>query len=157
MRLKFFTVPVFGDRQAADELDRFLAAHRIMAIDKELIHDGRGSVWSLCVSYDHAGERQPAEKRSKVDYKEILSETEFPLYARLRELRKRLADAEGVPAYALFTNEQLAAMVQKKVTSAAALRDLPGVGAARVEKYAESFLAVLREGLAGSAGGGSAA
>ncbi len=84
MRLKFFTVPVFGDRQVADELDRFLAAHRIMAIDKELIHDGRGSAWSLCVSYDHAGEPRSAEKRAKVDYKEVLSETEFPLYARLR-------------------------------------------------------------------------
>ena len=30
------------------------------------------------------------------------------MFARLRALRKERADGEGVPAYALFTNEQLA-------------------------------------------------
>ena len=67
------------------------------------------------------------------------------MFARLRALRKERADAEGVPAYALFTNDQLAEMVQRRVTSDAALRAIPGVGEARVEKYGEPFLHILKE------------
>ena len=48
------------------------------------------------------------------------------MFARLRALRKETADAEGVPAYALFTNDQLAEMVQRRVVTAAALREIAG-------------------------------
>ena len=67
------------------------------------------------------------------------------MFSRLRALRKERADAEGVPAYALFTNDQLAEMVQRRVTSAAALREISGVGEARVEKYGEAFLHIVKE------------
>ena len=52
----------------------------------------------------------PAEGRNegRIDYKEVLSAPEFERFARLRLLRKELAEKEGVPAYAIFTNEQLA-------------------------------------------------
>ena len=56
-------------------------------------------------------------RRGKVDFKEVLSDPEFAVFARLRALRKERADAEGVPAYALFTNEQLAEMVQRRGAS----------------------------------------
>ncbi len=49
-----------------------------------------------------------------------------------------------MPAYALFTNEQLAAMVRQRVATAAALAEIDGVGAARVAKYGAPFLDVLR-------------
>lgn len=84
-----------------------------------------------------------AGKGSKVDYREVLSEADFKLFARLRTLRKELAEHEGVPAYALFTNEQLAAMVARRVRTPAELGAIPGVGAARVEKYASRFLELL--------------
>ena len=149
VRLKFFTVPVFGGTSATEELDRFLTGHRVVVIDKEFVPDGRGSVWALCVSYDEPGERTTSPRRgAKIDYKEVLNEREFAVYARLRDLRKTLADKEGVPAYALFNNEQLAAMVRGHVTSCTALSEIPGVGAARVEKYGERFLAVIRDSAA---------
>jgi len=39
----------------------------------------------------------------------------------------------------------LAEMVQRRVTTATALRDIPGVGEARVEKYGEAFLDILKD------------
>jgi superfamily II DNA helicase RecQ len=80
-----------------------------------------------------------------VDFKEVLSEAEFAVFARLRALRKQLAEAEGVPAYALFTNEQLAEMVQQRVSTATGLRQIAGVGEARVEKYGPAFLDLLTQ------------
>jgi hypothetical protein len=46
--------------------------------------------------------------RSQVDYKEILSSSEFTVFSELRRIRKEISQTEAVPAYAIFTNEQLA-------------------------------------------------
>ena len=73
----------------------------------------------------------------------MLNEADFALFAKLRDLRKKLAEQEGVPAYALFTNEQLAQMAQQRVTTQAQLAALDGVGPARIEKYGEAFLNLL--------------
>lgn len=68
-----------------------------------------------------------------------------PLFQQLRTLRKRLADAQGVPAYIVFNDRTLQAMAERKPTTAAALLALPGVGPAKLDRYGEDFLALLRE------------
>jgi len=149
MQLRFFSIPVLGGDEATEELNRFLAGHRILAVDRQLVQDGANSLWTVCVSYEQPGDsRPPSGRRGKVDYREVLSEADFTLYARLRTLRKEIADAEGVPLYSLFTNEQMAEMVTRRVDSAAALRDIPGIGEARVEKYGARFLEAMAQGLA---------
>jgi hypothetical protein len=79
-----------------------------------------------------------------VDYRERLSPEDFTVFARLRDLRKRMAQAEAVPVYAGFTNDQLARMVQARATSKAALESIAGVGDARIEKYGPRFLDFLK-------------
>ena len=149
MRLRFFTIPIHGGDEAAAELNHFLGAHRILAIDRSLVQDGANSAWALCVSFEPAEDRsQPSKRGGKIDYREVLSEQDFAVFARLRTLRKGLADGEGIPAYAVFTNEQLAELVQHRVQSAAALREIAGVGEARIEKYGDAFLRLLREAFA---------
>lgn len=78
-----------------------------------MITDGVNSFWSICVTWFDGGAAPSGDNQKKpsVDYKQILSETDFGLYVELRNLRKTLADNHGVPPYALFTNELLAAMV----------------------------------------------
>ena len=144
MQVQFFLVPIQGGDDAAEELNRFLGSHRIVSIDRQFVQDGPGSAWAFCVTYIRSSSRPDAVgKRGKVDYREVLSEQDFAVFARLRALRKTLADREGVPAYALFTNEQLAEMVQRRVRTADALSEIAGVGASRVEKHGEDFLAIL--------------
>ena len=146
MRMKFFTLSVFDSGTTEQELNRFLAAHRILGIDRQFVQDGADSHWCLCVSYQEtASSVAPGKARGKIDYKELLSETDFVLYSRLRELRKHLAEKEGVPVYALFSNEQLATMVQQQVSSRAQLQAIEGVGAGRIEKYGQHFLALLEQ------------
>jgi superfamily II DNA helicase RecQ len=152
MQLSFFTIPVYGSGEAAKELNGFLTGHRVLAIERHLVQDGANSAWAVCVSFESSGEGRPqAGKRGKVDYREVLNEQDFAVFARLRSLRKELADREGVPAYALFTNEQLSEMVQRRVQTQAALREIPGIGENRVDKYGESFLRLLEETFAASA------
>jgi superfamily II DNA helicase RecQ len=79
----------------------------------------------------------------RVDYKEILSEQDFALYADLRAWRKATAEREGVPVYAVFTDDQLAEIVRRRVTTLAALGKIEGVGPARLERYGAVLLARL--------------
>jgi len=149
MQLRFFTIPILGGDEAAEELNCFLNAHRIVAVERSFVQDGANSAWALCVSYESSGEGRPqGGKRAKIDYREVLNEADFTVYARLRALRKEIADSEGVPVYSLFTNEQMAEMVTRRVNSASALREIAGIGEARVQKYSQPFLKALAEAFA---------
>ena len=144
MRLHFATIPVHDPSQAAAELDAFLTTHRVVAVDRELIHDGARSVWAVCVSWIDGPERKSAPStRGQIDWKEVLGPEDFAVFARLRSLRKDLAQTHGVPLYAIFTNDQLAAMVQRGVTTLADLGAIEGVGPSRVERFGRSFLDAL--------------
>ena len=65
------------------------------------------------------------------------------LFERLRALRKRIADAEGVPAYIVFSDavlRQMAALVPRTRDEMLALS---GVGPVKLERYGDAFLEAL--------------
>jgi ATP-dependent DNA helicase RecQ len=66
------------------------------------------------------------------------------LFERLRALRARLANEQGVPAYVVFDNKTLLKMTELKPRTAAELRRVPGVGEVKLARYGEAFLEVLR-------------
>jgi ATP-dependent DNA helicase RecQ len=67
------------------------------------------------------------------------------LFQRLRALRRSLADAEGVPAYIVFSDAVLARMAAERPTDEAGLLAVAGVGPAKLARYGDAFLRVLRE------------
>jgi len=79
----------------------------------------------------------------RVDYRESMTPQKFAVYCRLRDERKRIAEAEGVPVYTVFSNAQLAAMVERQISTMQELAQIDGVGAARVEKYGSHMLGAL--------------
>ena len=83
---------------------------------------------------------------SAIDYRERLSPEAFKVYSRLRDVRKRIAETEGVPVYTVFTNAQLAAISEKPVNTPEELESIDGVGKQRVERYGERILSVLGAG-----------
>jgi ATP-dependent DNA helicase RecQ len=66
------------------------------------------------------------------------------LFTRLRALRRSLADAEGVPAYIVFSDAVLARMAALRPTDDAGLLAISGVGPAKLARYGEAFLRLLR-------------
>lgn len=147
MRLHFALIPIHGGEMAQNELNHFLAARRVAAVDRQFVSDGARSAWAICVTYVDGGVTTPGTTDSSgkkgVDYRDVLPPAEFQVYSKLRDLRKQVAQRDGVPPYAVFTNEQLAEMVRRNVRTAAELAKIDGVGPARVEKYATAFLEVL--------------
>lgn len=144
MQLKVFLLPVKNLTASEAEMNGFLRSHRVLALKKEFVSDGENSFWTFCVEYLESvasgNGLRPGGKLPKVDYKEVLKPEEFEVFSRLRDWRKMVADQEGVPVYVVFTNEQLAEMVRKKAGTKAALKEIEGVGDARVEKYGKAVL-----------------
>ena len=68
------------------------------------------------------------------------------LFERLRAVRKRLADAEGVPAYIVFSDAVLRQMAEQAPRTLPELLGVSGVGPVKLERYGQAFLDVLREG-----------
>ena len=66
-----------------------------------------------------------------------------PLWEALRQHRKALAEAQGVPAYVIFHDATLAEMTEQKPQNLQSLGAISGVGARKLEDYGESFLAVI--------------
>jgi len=66
-----------------------------------------------------------------------------PLFDRLREWRRRRAAADGVPAYVIFHDKTLAEIADRKPTDWADLAGVPGVGPAKLERYADEILPIV--------------
>ncbi len=128
MRVKFFAIPALDPSDAEVELNHFLAQHRVLSIDREIVTQRAGTFWAVSVTCLERSAPGSSAKKSRVDYKEVLSPEDFEVYAKLRELRKEVAEREGVPPYTVFNNAQLAEMVEKRMRSNEELAQISGVG-----------------------------
>jgi ATP-dependent DNA helicase RecQ len=69
------------------------------------------------------------------------------LFERLRALRKRIADEQGLPPYVIFHDSTLREMTQRLPRTLPELSALRGVGEAKLLRYGERFLAAIHEHL----------
>ena len=147
--LRFFIIPVRCDTGLQEDLNVFLRSHRVLTVHREFVAQGDNSFWALAVEFlegmaqSGSGPGNGRGGKQRVDYKEILSPEDFALFAKLRDWRKATAEQDGIPVYAVLTNEQLAAIATKRPETASQLREIEGVGEAKAEKYADGVLAVL--------------
>lgn len=70
---------------------------------------------------------------------------EEALFQRLRMLRKRLADEQGVPPYVVFADAALRIMAERQPATLTAFAEIPGVGRHKLERYGAVFVGELRE------------
>ena len=69
------------------------------------------------------------------------------LLARLKALRRRLADARRVPAYVVFNDATLAEMAAFKPVDDESFLAVNGVGQKKLEQFGEAFQAEIRDHL----------
>jgi len=67
-----------------------------------------------------------------------------PLFEALRQVRRELAAASGVPPYVVFHDATLRAMAGERPQSLEALGRISGVGVRKLEAYGNAFLEVLQ-------------
>ncbi|MFZ7267225.1 DNA helicase RecQ [Avibacterium avium] len=67
------------------------------------------------------------------------------LFARLRFLRKQIADKENIPPYIVFNDATLQEMAQYQPTSKREMLQINGVGATKLERFGQAFLHIIQQ------------
>ncbi|WP_288061440.1 DNA helicase RecQ [Rodentibacter caecimuris] len=67
------------------------------------------------------------------------------LFARLRFLRKQIADKENIPPYIVFNDATLQEMAQYMPTSNIEMLQINGVGTIKLERFAQPFIMLIKE------------
>ena len=90
---------------------------------------------------------KPRERKSRrgVMAAESVVPGDDPLLLALKTLRTRLAKEESVPAYVIFSDRSLIDMAVKRPISVSAFGEIHGVGQAKLDRYADAFIPVIRE------------
>jgi ATP-dependent DNA helicase RecQ len=74
------------------------------------------------------------------------SPEEEATFESLRALRRKLADAQGVPAYIVFSDKVLRELASRRPRSSAEMLEVPGIGPAKLSRYGQAFLSLLHGG-----------
>ena len=73
----------------------------------------------------------------------MVDEEDEPLLAALKARRRALAEEARAPAYIIFTDRTLIAMASARPETLDEMARIPGVGAAKLERYGAIFLEVI--------------
>ena len=96
-----------------------------------------------CVALHGEAVKQPKERRHAVERPP--RNIDPALLERLKQLRLEIAKEEGVPAYVVFHNRSLQDMAAHKPQSLEQLANCHGIGALKVDRYGERFLAAVKD------------
>lgn len=149
MQIQIFSVPAIENSEELQKINAFLRGHKIIDIEKQFVNNGQESFWSFCIRYIDSPANNNANfnnnKKAKIDYKEVLDDTTFLKFSRLREIRKEIAKSDAVPAYAVFTDEELSEIAKLPEITESSIQNIKGIGQKKAEKYASQIQSKLQK------------
>ncbi len=146
MQIRVFTVPVSDSGSMQDDLNRFLRGKRVLEVCQHFVADGPNSQWCFLVKYlegDVKAAADTAGRPIRIDYKDQLDPASFARFARLRAIRKTISEEDGIPAFAVFTDEQMAELAKQDLFSPETMKRVRGIGDGKTERYAARIQKLL--------------
>lgn len=132
-----------SQRDAVSLIDYLIASDylKIEGTKYPLVHvTNRG--WDVLDDKKLVKRRAPKVRQ----YSQNLSgDEDYNLYEALREKRKDLAHEQKVPAFMIFSDRSLHDMARIKPQNAADFLEVNGVGQAKMERYGQIMMKVIRE------------
>ena len=123
------------------------------------LHFGETPSWETCGACDYCGvkldwtepSRAPKAKKrvalpTEVTGASLVTGAPFgtsDLHTALRDWRRELAKSTGVPAYVILHDTTIEALCQQRPRSAGDLRNVPGIGEKKAERFGEQILAIV--------------
>lgn len=145
MQYKIYTIPIFEGKSQEDEMNQFLRGHKIVTVEKQ--YSESNASWCFCITFieNSMSSITPQPKKDKIDYRKVLDEATFVRFAKLREARKQIAADEAIPAYSVFTNEELAEIAALEEYTVGCIKKINGIGEKRAEKYEERLFTLYKQ------------
>lgn len=154
-------LPTFGvgkDRKSAEWRSIFRQISAVGLIAQDMMEHGRWWVtdegWKVLKGESRIELRKAlavaVTKGSRRDRRAAVasaigSDADGALLDALKGLRSKLAKAQNVPAYVVFSDRTLVELATHRPASPAAMREIHGIGDAKLERYGTAFLDVVRQ------------
>ena len=145
MQIQIFTIPIISSKEDLELLNRFLRSHKIIDVEQQLVNTKQGDYWSFCVRYLSGNVSFNTAAKKKVDYKEKLDEKSFTNFTILRECRKQIASQDAIPAYAVFTDEELAGIACLYELIPEKMIAIKGIGDKKIERFAKRIVELFNQ------------
>jgi ATP-dependent DNA helicase RecQ len=153
-------LPTFGvgkDRKSAEWRSIFRQISAIGLIAQDMMEHGRWWVtdegWRVLKGemrielrkdlQAKAGQGSRRDRRSAAA-SAIASDADGALLDALKALRSKLAKAQNVPAYVVFSDRTLVELATHRPASEAAMREIHGIGDTKLARYGLAFLDLVR-------------
>jgi ATP-dependent DNA helicase RecQ len=126
-----------------EEVQEFIKDKEVLSIREHFFVKQETPYLVLIVTYLPGESKPVSTKKTKDDWRKLLSNEQMPLFEALRSWRAERAKQDGVPPYIICTNKEFVEMATQRPDSLAGLTKIYGFGKAKAEKYGKEILAVL--------------
>ncbi|MBK5447365.1 DNA helicase RecQ [Bacillus sp. TH22] len=143
IEFNFHTLPTYGllSNRSVKEVSEFIE----FLISDELIAVEHGTYPTLKVT-EKGKEvllgKENVLRKERVETRQIVQD--HPLFEVLREVRKEIAQGEGVPPFVIFSDQTLKDMCAKMPQSDSELLTVKGIGEHKLVKYGSQFLQAVQ-------------
>ncbi|MFP3377281.1 DNA helicase RecQ [Bacillus sp. SIMBA_069] len=143
IEFNFHTLPTYGllSNRSVKEVSEFIE----FLISDELIAVEHGTYPTLKVT-EKGKEvllgKENVLRKERVETRQIVQD--HPLFEILREVRKEIAQGEGVPPFVIFSDQTLKDMCAKMPQSNSELLTVKGIGEHKLVKYGSHFLQAVQ-------------
>lgn len=148
--LKIFTLKYEEKSESFNDsaMHNFLTDKELLRWESNFFERKNEYFWTVLIEYRQSIPAQTemahkAGENKDESYKEILKESDFPLFKVLREWRAERSKKEGIPPYIICNNMQLAKITVARPSSLNALQEIDGIGRAKAEKYGKEILQII--------------
>jgi superfamily II DNA helicase RecQ len=140
MQIRLFTLPIDENEELQNELNRFLRGHKVIDLEKKLVTMENSVLWCFCITYIEGNVINKEAGKNKIDYKNILPEETFRIFSHLRAIRKKIAEEEGLPAYAILTDKEMAEIAKLEDINVNNMIKVHGIGDKKIEKFGHKIV-----------------
>ncbi len=151
MKLKVFTLRFDDSLGAFDEseLRAFVEdqdnPREVIDVSEHFFVHERRPTWALLVSYRDVPRPGSSHRQTpRKDYRADLDDSAKTLFDELKSWRAKSCKREGLPPYLICTNRQMADIARSRPDSLAKLLEINGLGDAKVGRWGEEILAVVK-------------
>lgn len=143
IEFNFHTLPTYGllSNRSVKEVSEFIE----FLISDELIAVEHGTYPTLKVTgkgKEVLLGKENVLRKERVETRQIVQD--HPLFEVLREVRKEIAQGEGVPPFVIFSDQTLKDMCAKMPQSDSELLTVKGIGEHKLVKYGSHFLQAVQ-------------
>ena len=110
MKIKVFNIHYLADDSAMIEINRFLSNHKVLDINQKFYKGKNDAYWCFSIRYLDS------------------------------VIQNNISLEEGIPAYAIFTDEELSEMAKLDLVDLISMGKIKGIGEKKVSKYGSYFV-----------------